>query len=113
MKPALIAFYVFVIVVMAVGLTLAGMKQNMFVAGGALMRDPWFVATLADTYFAFLTIAGWMAWKERFGFAAWAWVLGVLVLGNLAIAAYMLLQLARWRPAEGVAALLTSRRSGA
>lgn len=109
MKPALITFYVVVFVAMVVGVTLASLHQDMFEAGGVLMRDPWFVATLADTYFAFFTIALWIAWKERFSLVAWLWVIAVLGLGNIAIAAYALWQLARWRPAEGVEALLTRR----
>lgn len=109
MKPLLIAFYVVVLVAMLAIVTLASLHQNMFEAGGALMRDPWFVATLADAYFAFFTIALWIAWKERFGIGAWLWVLAVLTLGNIAIAAYALWQLARWRPAEGIEALLTRR----
>lgn len=112
MKPALMAFYVLVFAGMVVGLSLASLHQNMFEAGGALMRDPWFVVTLVDVYLALATIALWIAWKERFGLRAWVWVLAVLALGNVGVAAYLLVQLGRWRPADGVAALLT-RRGGA
>ena len=109
MKALLISFYVVVLVAMLVVVTLAILHQNMFEAGGALMRDPWFVATLADAYLAVLSIALWIAWKERFAVGAWVWVIAVLGLGNIAIAAYALWQLARWRPAQGVEALLTRR----
>lgn len=109
MKALLVGFYVVVLGLMLVFVTLASLHQNMFEAGGALMRDPWFVATLADTYFAFFSIALWIAWKERFGVTAWVWVIAVLGLGNIAIAAYALWLLARWRPAQGVEALLTRR----
>lgn len=111
MKPLLVGFYALVLVVMVTGVTVASLHQNMFEAGAVLMRDLWFQATLADTYFAFLTIALWMAWKERFGLRAWIWVLAVLGLGNIAIAVYALLQLARWDPSEGIETLLT-RRAG-
>ena len=109
MKALLIGFYVVVLIAMLVVVTVASLHQNMFVAGGALMRDPWFVATLVDAYFAFLTIALWIAWKERFGVAAGLWVIAVLGLGNIAIAAYALWELARWRPAQGIEALLLRR----
>ena len=85
MKALLISFYVVVLVAMLVVVTLAILHQNMFEAGGALMRDPWFVATLADAYLAVLSIALWIAWKERFAVGAWVWVLAVLGLGNIAI----------------------------
>lgn len=109
MKVLLIGFYAVVLIAMLVVVTVASLNQNMFEAGGALMRDPWFVATLADAYFAFFTIALWIAWKERFGVGAWLWVIAVLGLGNIAIAAYALWQLARWRPALGIEALLLRR----
>ncbi len=109
MKALLVSFYVVVLGVMLVVVILASLHQNMFEAGGVLMRDPWFVATLADAYFAFFSIALWIAWKERFTVGAWVWVIAVLGLGNIAIAAYALWQLAHWRPAQGVEALLTRR----
>lgn len=54
---------------------------------------PWFIATLFDTYFAFLTFWAWVAYKETSNIARIAWLVAILLLGNIAIAAYMLLQL--------------------
>ena len=56
---------------------------------------PWFIATLFDTYFAFLTFWAWVAYKEKSLVARLVWLVGILVLGNFAIAAYMLRELFR------------------
>lgn len=54
---------------------------------------PWFIATLFDTYFAFLTFWLWLAWKERAWFPRLVWLAAILLLGNIAMASYMLIQL--------------------
>jgi hypothetical protein len=52
---------------------------------------------LFDTYWAFLTFYCWVAYKERTWLARIGWLLGILLLGNIAMAAYMLIQLFRAR----------------
>jgi hypothetical protein len=54
---------------------------------------PWFIATLFDTYFAFLTFWLWLAWKERTWPLRVGWLLAILLLGNIAMAIYLLIQL--------------------
>lgn len=70
---------------------------------------PWFVATLADAYFGFLWFWAWIACKETSNVARAAWLVGVLALGNIAMAAYMLLQLRRLPPGAGADQLLLRR----
>jgi hypothetical protein len=70
---------------------------------------PWFVATLADAYFGFLWFWAWIAYKETSNLARAAWLVGVLGLGNIAMAAYMLLQLRKLPPGAGADALLLRR----
>ncbi|MGH8442364.1 MAG: DUF1475 family protein [Nevskiaceae bacterium] len=72
-------------------------------AGGT---HPWFVATLADAYFGFLWFWAWIASKESSNLARGGWLLGVLLLGNIAMAAYMLLQLRKLPPDAPAQALL-------
>jgi Protein of unknown function (DUF1475) len=67
---------------------------------------PWFVATLADAYFGFLWFWAWIACKETSNLARGAWLLGVLALGNIAMAGYMLLQLRKLPPGAGIDRLL-------
>ena len=60
-----------------------------------VIGHPWFIATLFDTYFAFLTFWFWVAYKERTWLARVAWLIAILLLGNIAMATYMLIQLFR------------------
>lgn len=59
-------------------------------ARSATIRDPWVIATLFDAYWAFLAFYVWVAWKERAPAARVLWFISILLLGNIAIAAYML-----------------------
>jgi predicted permease len=61
----------------------------------AVVLHPWFIATLFDTYFAFLIFYAWVAYKETTILARVLWLLAILLLGNIAIGAYMLIQLFR------------------
>lgn len=51
---------------------------------------PWFIATLFDTYWAFFTFYAWLCYKERGLLARLSWFLAIVLLGNIAMAAYML-----------------------
>lgn len=64
---------------------------------GSVGGHPWFIATLFDTYWAFLTFYCWVAYKERTWLARVGWLVGILLLGNIAMAAYMLIELFRAR----------------
>jgi hypothetical protein len=70
---------------------------------------PWFVATLADAYFGFLWFWAWIAYKETSNLARAAWLVLVLGLGNIAMAAYMLMQLRKLPAGSGAEALLLRR----
>jgi hypothetical protein len=61
----------------------------------AVATHPWFIATLFDTYFAFLTFYAWVAYKENSKAARVLWLIAILLLGNIAMAIYMLNQLFR------------------
>lgn len=56
----------------------------------AVVTHPWFIATLFDTYFAFLTFYCWVAYKETSNVARIIWLIAILLLGNIAMAIYML-----------------------
>ncbi len=56
----------------------------------AVALHPWFIATLFDTYFAFLTFYLWLAYRETSLSARVLWLIAILLLGNLAMSAYVL-----------------------
>lgn len=61
----------------------------------AVATHPWFIATLFDTYWGFLTFYCWLAYKERAWMAKIAWLVAILLLGNIAMSIYLLIQLFR------------------
>jgi hypothetical protein len=73
---------------------------------------PWFIATLADAYWGFITFYVWAAWKERGTPARILWFVAVLALGNIAMAAYFLRELFSVRAADELALVFTRRNEG-
>ena len=59
----------------------------------AVVTHPWFIATLFDTYFAFLAFWLWVAWLEKTWLRRITWLVAILLLGNIAMAIYMLVRL--------------------
>ena len=84
-----------VIIVSMLGITSwAGSQQSLSAfAHSATFRDPWVIATLFDAYWAFITFYVWVAWKEQSLGARLLWFVAIVLLGNLAMSAYMLAQL--------------------
>lgn len=75
--------------------TWAGLQVSLFDIPRAVGGHPWFIATLFDTYWAFLTFYLWLAYKEAAWFSRVLWLIAVLLLGNIAMAVYCLIQLCR------------------
>lgn len=72
-------------------------------------NNPWFIATLFDAYFGFLWFWLWVAYREPGGTARLLWLLAILLLGNMAMAAYVLLSLWRLPAGAGIDDLLRRR----
>jgi hypothetical protein len=89
----------------------ASTRQPVFLWGG-LTSEPdryWTIATLLDAYFGFLTFYVWVFFKESGWLARILWFCAIMALGNMAMSAYVLLQLLRLRPDQDAAAILTTR----
>ena len=89
----------------------ASIDQNMFEAVGSMWPNWWFRATLADAYFGFLTFFVWVAYKELRLWRKLVWFASIMLLGNLAISAYILLELFKLQAEDTFDTLLT-RRNG-
>lgn len=88
------ALFVIVIGSMVAVTTWAGSHQSLGAfAHSVTFRDPWVIATLFDAYWAFITFYVWVAWKERSVTARLLWFISIILLGNMAMASYMLAQL--------------------
>jgi hypothetical protein len=95
MRNLLLLLFSIVLVVM-LGLTIwASLDRSVLDAAVTMWADPWSRATLFDTYFGFLTVYLWIFCRERRTLSRLSWLLGLLLLGNLAIAAYFLVALLR------------------
>lgn len=81
-------------------------------AAGPVIRNPWVVATLFDAYFAFITVYVWIAWKEQSLGARILWFIAVILLGNLATAAYFLSELFKVPASGPLTEVLATSRPG-
>lgn len=95
MNLALRWIFTGVLVAMLAVTSWASLQVALWQTPRAVATHPWFIATLFDTYFAFLTFYLWVAYKERRWVARIAWLIAILLLGNIAMALYMLIQLFR------------------
>lgn len=71
--------------------------------------NPWAVATLFDAYFGFVTFYCWLAWREPGWGVRIAWFALIMTTGNMAMAAYVLMQLSALKPGEGVDVLFKKK----
>jgi hypothetical protein len=90
----------------------ASFQCPLFAVPREVYSHPWFIATMADTYWGFLTFFVWVAYKQTSWVARGAWLLAILLLGNIAMSLYCLAELWGAEPASGLAPVLTTRRDG-
>lgn len=90
----------------------ASMRQSVFSWGGLSGPDRyWTLATLSDAYFGFLTFYAWVFYKESRWLKRIIWFIAIMALGNMAMSAYVLLQLARLRTDRPAADILVARNA--
>jgi Protein of unknown function (DUF1475) len=77
-----------------------------------VFTHPWFIATLFDAYFGFLTFYVWQAWKEQSLAARVLWFVVIMLLGNLAMAIYMLVELFRIKENAQLVEVFSRRNPG-
>jgi hypothetical protein len=81
---------------------------------GGLTEGPdryWTWATLADAYCGFLTFYAWVLFKELRWLPRIVWFVAIMLLGNMAMSAYVLYQLMRLRPGQPASDILIARHS--
>lgn len=91
----------------------ASLQQPVWEWGGLTQRpdNAWTIATLFDAYFGFITFYVWLAYKEPRWLPRIAWLIAILLLGNMAMSAYVLLQLRKLPAEEPLPRLLTARNA--
>ena len=95
MIVALRLFFLVVLASMLAVTTWASREVALWKIPAEVIGHPWMIATLFDAYWGFLTFYLWIAYKERSWAARAGWLAAVLLLGNIAMALYALIQLFR------------------
>ena len=90
----------------------ASMRCPLFGIPHDVVTHPWFIATLFDAYWGFVTFFVWVCFKQASGVARVAWFVAIILLGNIAMSAYSLNELFRVPTNGRVADVLTARRDG-
>lgn len=90
----------------------ASTQCGLFDVPRSVATHPWFLATLSDAYWGFVTFAVWACYKQTAATARVAWCVAILLLGNIAMAAYCLDELCRVPRSGSLADVLTVRRGG-
>lgn len=86
-------FFIVVLVSMLMVTTWASTQVTLWKIPYETWTHPWWIATLVDAYWGFLTFYCWIVYKEGSWVARGAWLIAVLLLGNIAMAVYALIQL--------------------
>lgn len=106
------SLFVVVIVSMLWVTSWASYRCPLFAVPDEVAGHPWFIATLLDAYWGFATFFLWVCWKQTSWLARLAWFVAIMLLGNIAMAAYCLAELFRIPPSGEIAQLLVTRRPG-
>ena len=78
----------------------ASLQCPLFGIPREVYTHPWFIATLFDAYWGFTTFFVWVCYKQTSAVARAGWFLAIMLLGNIAMAAYCLGELFR-APRDG------------
>ena len=73
--------------------------------------NAWTIATLIDAYYGFVTFYVWVFYKEPRALPRLGWFIAIMLAGNMAMSAYVLLQLAKLRADEPAEAILLRRNA--
>lgn len=82
------------------------LESSLFKEWDFLGSIPWMRATLWDFYANIFIITLWMFYKEKSIFLQILWVILFVCLGSIATCTYVLIQLFKLKPGEGVKELV-------
>jgi stearoyl-CoA desaturase (Delta-9 desaturase) len=76
------------------------MESNLFAEWNRLGAEPWMRATLVDFYFNITILTVWLFYRETCRVRAALWTAAFVILGSIATAFYVFLQIHRLKPGE-------------
>jgi len=85
------------------------LHSNLFKEWGFLGSIPWMRATLWDFYANVTVIFLWVCYKENNVVFSIIWLILLVALGSIATCAYVLLQLFKLKPNDGLKELLSKQ----
>jgi peptidoglycan biosynthesis protein MviN/MurJ (putative lipid II flippase) len=84
-------------------------QSNLFTSWDFLGSIPWMRATLWDFYTNVIVIYLWLCYKEKSLIAKLLWLVLLVTLGSIASCAYVLIQLFKLKPDEGLKELFSKQ----
>jgi type IV secretory pathway TraG/TraD family ATPase VirD4 len=110
-KTTLRMLFGFIFVSLLAFTSYASTQQSVFAWQGLTQGSDrwWTIATLIDAYYGFITFFVWVAYKETALIKRIAWFIAIMLLGNMAMSAYVLWQLRQHRAGEPLANVLLRR----
>lgn len=112
MIKALRVLFAVILVSMLWVTTWAGLQCPLFGVPRSVATHPWFIATMFDAYWGFVTFYVWVCYRQVSWTARLAWILAILALGNIAMSSYCLAALSE-APGNGkLSDVLIARKQG-
>ena len=110
-KTTLQILFGFILISLFCYTTFASLQQSVLDWQGLITAPDrwWTIATLIDAYYGFITFYVWVFYKETRWTARASWFVAIMLLGNMAMATYVLIQLSRLGKDEPVANILLRR----
>lgn len=109
MKKTLIILFSLILIAMLAVTSWASAHENIILAIKRLVVEPWMVATLFDAYFGFLTFFVWVCYKEIKMMNKIIWFVAIMILGNIAMSVYVLLEVRRLKDSFTMQRLLSEK----
>jgi hypothetical protein len=86
------------------------LESNLYQEWDSLAAIPWMRATLWDFYANILVIYLWVIYKEKNVFLILLWAVLFFCLGSIGSIGYVLIQLFRAKPTEGIREILVQSK---
>ena len=94
---------------MIVLVIITSMQSDMFHLPAIVVNEPWFKTTLVDFYFNITIISAWVVYKENNLMRSISWIIAFILLGSIATAFYVFLQLNGLRKGKTIEEVLCRR----
>jgi drug/metabolite transporter (DMT)-like permease len=86
------------------------MQSDMFNLPEPVLKEPWFWTTIVDFYFNIAILSAWVIYREANWLRSLLWIVAFVILGSIATAFYVFLQIAALKQEEGIEVALLRRQ---